>query len=179
MNTQAIIDESRLTHIRELKTAITRLKAENAALRDENAQLNAHLDFAILAARDLETLAEGAKLVIVDGWNLILGARRFGLDRSRLFAQAKDRKDLERQAKEYLVERPDDLVWLVLDGPRFATKSEGRLRVTYTGGEGVHRADRFICDFLRMALLRGVAAGRIEVITNDKDFRNQVNRILL
>lgn len=177
MDTQSVIDEAKLTHLRELKTAVSKLKTENAVLRDENAELKAHLDFAILAARDLETLADDAKMVIVDGWNLVLGARKFGLDRTQLFAQAKDRKDLEEQARQYLEAHPQDLVWIVLDGPRFATKTEGRLRVTYTGGSGAHRADRFVCDFLRMAAFRGTLA-KISVITNDKDFLKNIDRIL-
>lgn len=177
MNAQQIFDEERLNHLRELKYAVSQLKAENAVLRDENAELRSHLDFAILAARDLESLADDARLVIVDGWNLILGARRSDLDRAQLFAQAKDRQDLEEQAARYLAERPGDLVWIVLDGPRFATKSEGRMRVSYTGGAGSHRADRFICDFLRMAAFRGDLK-KIEVRTNDKDFRKDVVRIL-
>ena len=177
MDAQGVIDESRLTHLRELKTAVARLKSENAVLRDENAALKAHLDFAILAARDLAALEGDARLVIVDGWNLVLGARKFGLDRTRLFAQAKDRKDLEAQARRHLAERPQDLVWIVLDGPRFATWTDGRLRVSYTGGEGAHRADRFICDFLRMAAFRGDVS-RISVVTNDKDFQRSVNRLI-
>jgi len=177
MNAQSVVEESRLTHVRELQTALTKLKAENAALRDENEQLKAHLDFAILAARDLEALEDEAKLIIVDGWNLILGARKYGLDTTQLFAQAKDRKDLVEQAKAYLAARPQDLVWIVLDGPRFATKTEGRIRVSYTGGNGGHRADRFICDFLRMASFRG-SVKKIEVRTNDKDFLKTVKRIV-
>lgn len=177
MDAQPIIDESRLTHLREFRTAVARLKRENAVLRDANAQLNAHLDLAVLAARDLETLAPEAKFLIVDGWNLVLGARRPGLDRSQLFAQARDRKDLVEQAKRHLDSHPDDFVWIVLDGPRFATKVEGRIRVTYTGGTGVHRADRFICDFLRMAAFRGDLK-RIEVRTNDRDFLRDVKRIM-
>ena len=145
MNVQSVIDESRLVHLRELKTAVSKLKAENAVLRDENAELKAHLDFALTAARDLETLPEKAKLVIVDGWNYILGAGK----------RAKDRKELETQARAYLAEHPGDLVWIVLDGPRFATKTDGGLRISYTGGSGEHRADKFICDFLRMAAFRG------------------------
>ena len=176
MNAQEIIDESRLTHLRELKSAVAKLKVENAALREEVAELNAHFDFALLAARDLEALEAGAKFVLVDGWNLILGARKFGLNRAELFAQAKDRADLERQAREYLEARPKDFVWIVLDGPRFASRSEGRLRVSYTGGEGQHRADRFICDFLRMAAFRSLL-DRVEVKTNDKDFLKTVVRL--
>lgn len=166
MNSQGIIDQSRFLHLRELKSEIARLKADNSALRDENAQLRAHLDFAILAARDLESLAEGGRLVIVDGWNLILGANR----------RARDREELERQAREYLTEHPLDMVWIVLDGPRFASRTDGRLRVSYTGGVGGHRADRFICDFLRMCACRG-SASRVEVRTNDKDFCDKVKQL--
>ena len=177
MSAQDIFEVERLNHLRDLKYAVTKLKEENAALREENAELKAHLDFAILAARDLEGLNDGAKLVIVDGWNLILGARKSNLDRNELFAQARDRQDLEAQARRYLEAHPGDLVWLVLDGPKFATKSEGRLRVSYTGGTGAHRADRFICDFLRMAAFRG-NLWKIEVITNDIDFKKDIKRII-
>ena len=167
MDAQGAIDESRLTHLRELKWAIGKLKTENAVLRDENAELRAHFDFALLAARDLEALPEDAKFVIVDGWNMILGAKK----------EARDRKELEAQAKAHLEAHPEDFVWIVLDGPRFASRTEGRLRVSYTGGAGAHRADRFICDFLRMAVFRGVHR-KIEVRTNDKDFQKDVKRIL-
>lgn len=166
MNAQCVIDESRLNHIRELKTAVSKLKAENTALRDENARLNAHLDLAILAARELESLEGDAKLVIVDGWNLILGAKR----------TASSREDLVAQAEERLKERPQDRIWIVLDGPRFSTKDIGRVRVTYTGGTGEHRADRFVCDFLKMAAFRNTLE-KIEVETRDKDFLKEVKRL--
>lgn len=169
MNAQSVMSDSRLTHIRELKAEVSRLKAENAVLRDERAMLEAHLDLAVTAVRDLEQLPEGGRLVIVDGWNLILGADR----------KAVDRDDLVKQARRHLVEHPLDRVWIVYDGPRAsATVSEGgRLRVSYTGGSGPHRADRFVCDFLRVARLRGVL-DRIEVRTRDRDFLRDVDGIV-
>ena len=91
--------------------------------------------------------------------------------------EARDRDDLVRQAREHIAANPSDFVWIVLDGPRQASIADGRIRITYTGGVGAHRADRFICDFLRMARLRGDVK-RIEVRTNDKDFRKDVKRIL-
>lgn len=166
MNAQQIIGDSRVLHIRELKTEVAKLKAENSALRDENAGLNAHLDLAITAARDLESIPEGGKLVIVDGWNMILGATKV----------AKDKDDLIAKAKAYISENPKDLVWIVFDGPRFAASVDGRLRISYTGGSGEHRADKFICDFLRMARFRGDVS-RIEVRTHDKDFLRDIARI--
>jgi SSS family solute:Na+ symporter len=164
---QDVIIGARAMHLRELKSEVSRLKADNAALRDENAQLMAHFDLALRAAEDLRTLPEGGKLVVVDGWNLILGAKK----------EASGRDDLIAKAKARLAERPDDMVWIVFDGPDENSRQQGRLRISYTGGSGPHRADRMICDFLRMARFAGDAS-RIEVRTNDKDFRKEVDRIL-
>jgi len=166
MTAQDMIEAARLTRVRELQTQLTKAAAENMRLATENAELNAHLDLAILAAEDLRTLPEGGKLVIVDGWNLILGANR----------TADDPKDLIAQSKKYLAEHPLDFVWIVFDGPRENARVEGRLRVSYTGGIGQHRADKFICDFLRMAKFRGSLA-RISVESRDKDFRKEVKRL--
>lgn len=166
MNAQQIIADSRVLHLRELKTENAKLKVENTRLRDENAELHAHLDLAITAARDLESLSDGGKLVFVDGWNMILGATKI----------AKDKDDLLAKVKSYVSENPGDFVWIVYDGPRFSVSVEGRIRVSYTGGTGEHRADRFICDFLRMARFRGEVS-KIEVRTHDKDFLREIARI--
>ena len=53
MSADGIIFESRVTHIRELKAELEKLRRENAALRDENASIKSHLDLAILAAEEL------------------------------------------------------------------------------------------------------------------------------
>ena len=166
MNAQQIIGDSRVLHVRELKSEVAKLKAENAALRDASAQLAAHFDLALTAARDLETLPEGGKLVFVDGWNMILGATKV----------AKDKEDLLAKTREYGADHPSDFVWIVYDGPRFSVTTEGRVRVSYTGGTGEHRADKFICDFLRMARFRGLSA-KVEVRTHDKDFLREITRI--
>jgi len=166
MNAQDIMAASQLTRSRELQTALTKAAAENARLAAENAELTAHLDLAILAAEDLRTLPEGGKLIIVDGWNMILGANR----------KACDQKELIAKAQAHLKDHPLDFVWIVFDGPRENARVDGRLRISYTGGEGEHRADKFICDFLRMAKLRG-SLERIVVETDDKDFRKEVERL--
>lgn len=166
MNAQDMVEAARLERVRELRTALERAAAENKRLAEENAALSAHFDLAVLAAGDLAALPPDGRLVIVDGWNMILGSPR----------EAKDLEDLLGQARAHVAERPSDFVWIVLDGPRASTRCEGRVRVTYTGGVGSHRADRFVCDFLRMALFRGDLA-RVEVRTNDKDFKKAVKRI--
>ena len=166
MNAQDMIEAARLVRVRELQTALTKAAAENLRLKTENEMLFAHFDLAILAASDLAALPPDGRLVIVDGWNMILGANKVTKDRAELIAQA----------KAHVAEHPSDFVWIVLDGPRASSSVDGRVRVSYTGGVGAHRADKFICDFLKMARFRGDIR-RIEVRTDDKDFKKEVKRI--
>ena len=166
MSAQDIIGNARIAHVRELKTEVARLKADNAALRDELSALRAHFDLAVLAASDLKGLPEGAHYVVIDGWNLILGAQK----------EAVSPEDLEAQARRHLEAHPQDFVWIVFDGPHENVRCTDRLRISYTGGTGAHRADKFICDFLRMARFCGLR-DRVEVRTNDKDFLREANRI--
>jgi hypothetical protein len=161
-----MIEAARLVRVRELQTALTKAAAENLRLKTENEMLFAHFDLAVLAANDLAALPPDGRLVIVDGWNMILGANKV----------AKDRAELVAQAKAHVAEHPSDFVWIVLDGPRASSTVDGRVRVSYTGGVGAHRADKFICDFLKMARFRGDIR-RIEVRTDDKDFKKEVKRI--
>ena len=50
------------------------------------------------------------------------------------------------------------------------------MRISYTGGTGAHRADRLVCDYLRMRKYAG-ANGNVTVVTNDKDFRKEAERL--
>lgn len=156
MSAQDILVGARVRHVRELKTEIARLKAENARLHDENAALRAHLDLAILAA---EELRDGATLEIWDGWNLILGAGRVARDRDELIAQAK---------------ATGRRVWIVLDGHDERVVNDGLVRISYTGGTGEQRADRFIAAFMRMARYLGVA-DHVAVRTRDKALLKAAN----
>ena len=152
MTAQDIIRSSQLTRVRELQTALTKAAAENTALHDELDSLKAHFDLALLAAMDLKN---GEPLEIWDGWNLILGAQKVARSRDELIAQAK---------------ATGKRIWIVFDGHdenvRFA---DSKVRISYTGGTGEHRADKFICDFVRMAHYLGLADG-VTVRTNDRDF---------
>lgn len=166
MDAQDVIFSSRVAHVRELKSEISKLKAENTQLRNENIQLKEHFAMALLASRDLSNLKEGGKLIIVDGWNAILGAKK----------DASNPKELISLYKKHLDENQSDFVWIVFDGHTENSRCEDRLRISYTGGDGLHRADRFICDFLRMAKFSG-GLEFIEVRTHDKDFLKEVKRL--
>ena len=167
MSSQDIMMGARVAHVRELKAEIARLRGENTRLRAEIESLKAHFGEALLAAEDLRALPPDGKLEVWDGWNLILGAGK----------EARDREDLVRQARRRTEEDPSLFVWIVLDGPRAASSVDGRVRVSYTGGEGSQRADRFVVDYARMAKLLGLAA-KVSVRTNDRDFQRQVGRAL-
>ena len=157
---QDILMDSRVAHVRELKTRIEKLTAENAALRDELTSLKAHFDMAVLAAMDLQG---DEPLEIWDGWNLVLGADRVAKSRHELYEQAK---------------ASGKRVWIVLDGHDENVRALGdKVRISYTGGTGEHRADKFICDFVRMAKYLGLA-DKVTVRTSDKDFLSQVRHIV-
>lgn len=166
MTAQDVILGARVQHVRELKTQVTELKSENDRLRRENEELRSHFDLALTAALDLDALPEGGSLVLVDGWNFILGANR----------TAKDPAQLRTHVEKYLAENPNDAAWIIFDGPHETTTDVPRLRVSYTGGTGAQRADRFICDFVRMASFRGLAK-RIIVKTRDKTLRREVEKL--
>lgn len=155
---QEVLMGTRVAHMRELKAEIACLREANAALREEAESLKAHFDLALLAAMDLRGQSA---LEIWDGWNLILGANK----------AAKDRADLVAQAKA-----SGNRVWIVLDGHDENVAHDGNVRISYTGGSGAHRADKLICDFVRMARYLGLA-GNVSVRTNDKDFRKTVQRL--
>ena len=135
------------------------MRRENAALRDENASIKSHLDLAILAA---EELGKGETIELWDGWNMILDAKVEAHNLEELVAMAKAR---------------GGKVWIVMDGSRENVINDGSVRVSYTGGTGEHRADRFIIDFVRMARYIG-REGQVSVRTGDKDFAKTVRRLM-
>lgn len=169
MNAQDVMLGARVAHVRELRAELAKAKAENARLHDENAALKAHFDFALLAAAELRDLPPGGRMEIWDGWNLVLGAQRVAKDRAELVAQATAR--LAQDGCEGL------RIWIVFDGPDEKVSLAGRLRVSYTGGTGAHRADRLVIAFVRMAAYLGLA-DRLAVRTCDKDFARTVRRLV-
>ncbi len=157
MNTSDYQIAARIGEGRRLRDELERLRGENHALREENESLAAHLDFAFLALEDLKSLPEGGRLHLVDGWNLILGAQK----------EAHSREELVENWRRFLADNPMDAAWIVFDGPRESAVNEGRLRISYTGGTGSQRADRFIGHFVRAAKYLGLE-GRIVVHSHDK-----------
>ena len=156
MNTQSLQIAARLNEARKLREEHAALKRENAHLRDEIASLEAHLDLAQTVLTDLG--AEGRHLVLVDGWNLILGAG----------SRYRTREALAAHYAELVESDPKLVAWIILDGPKANTSGQGRLRITYTGGTGSQRADRFIQSVVRAAGFLGLG-DKVAIHTKDKD----------
>lgn len=166
MTAQQIMQDLHVARIRALKDEVARLKAELARAREEHDSLRRHFALALLAAQDAERIGPDGTLLIVDGWNAILGSENVGGQRDRL----------TQLARAWLAAHPADRAWIVFDGHEANGSAEGRLRVSYTGGTGAHRADRLVCDYLRMRRYAG-ASGNVTVVTNDKDFRKEAERL--
>ena len=165
------MQDSHVTRMRALKDENARLREELARACKERDSLRQHFALALLVARDAERLSADGTLLIVDGWNAILGSENV-----RVNGETGWREQLKNIVMKRLENSPDDIAWIVFDGHEINGYNEGRLRISYTGGTGAHRADRLVCDYLRMRKYAG-ANGNVTVVTNDKDFRKEAQRL--
>jgi len=170
MTANDIFQGARLVHVRELKAEVARLNEELARTREELEGLRSHFALALEAAREADRIPSGGRLVIVDGWNALLGSASV-LPPAERRLPPKDKEELLRaRVRVWLADHPLDSAWIVFDGERAGGASEPRLRTTFTGGTGPHRADRLVCDYLRMRRFVGTASD-VLVLTEDRDFR--------
>ena len=169
MTANDIIRDTRVAHVRELKAEVARLKEELARAREAHESLESHFALALAAARDAERMPPDAELLIVDGWNAVIGTRRLDAD-----ARHAGRDRLIENLRARVAADPRLHVWALFDGAemRATAEAEGRLRVGYSGGTGAHRADRMVCDYLRMRKILGLNHP-VTVVTDDKDFAKE------
>ncbi len=167
MDGQATILASRFARLREMRDEIERLHRENLRLRSEAEATQGHFALALMAALDLALLPADGRFIIVDGWNIALGDGR----------RRRAPKELAAIARRHLAIHSRDFVWIVWDGPDAGGTQRDRLRMSWTGGVGKQRADRFICDFIRMANWRGMAR-RIRLLTTDRELLAEARRLL-
>ena len=176
MNTNDVLNLARLTHVRELKSEVARLSQELAATRAELDAVRHHFALALEAALDAEHLPENGRLLIVDGWNALLGsASLLTVEEKRLPMPEKESRLVEL-VRAWLDAHPLDSAWIVFDGAQAGGRAEPRLRISFTGGGGAHRADRMVCDYLRMRRFAG-ASKSVLVVTEDKDFRKEAQSL--
>lgn len=180
MNSNDIFRNSQVERVRDLKNKVATLARERDEALSELASLKAHFSLALVAAQDVAKLPEDGEIVIVDGWNAVFDKfRRLRDDDEESSKEARAKETFRRRTalietvKSYAAENENVFVWLVFDGDEAGATSGERWRISYTGGKGSHRADRMICDFVRMTSLAGMKA-RVTVMTNDRDFRKEV-----
>ena len=166
--------------VRELKAALAETKARLAKAESERDLLAAHFSLGIAALHDFESLAAESELRIIDGWNAILRMKNV----SKLSSE-----NISDLKKSYLTglgisepapegaDLPPVSSWIVFDGKDANSYRAGAYRVTYTGGTGVHRADRMIIDYVNVAKVLGLDVSRIVVETADKDLSKRLTAL--
>lgn len=116
-------------------------------------------------------------LLFLDGHNVLNGLSRYKQRRGTAVTHEDARRALERDVARLLRERPLVQAHLVWDGAvqSDASVSEN-LTVHYSGGEGEHRADRYILD--QLSFFREAAGDLPRVlVTDDNDFAGEARRL--
>ena len=92
-----------------------------------------------------------AAIMLIDGHNVLFGLpTRYNPARGTALTEAEKRKLLTDDIVRIVAPNPSVRVWIVFDGPtRSDTQAAPNVRVTYSGGQGEHRADGVILDNLR------------------------------
>ena len=180
MKSNDIFADARVMQVRELKAALAETKARLAKAESERDLLAAHFSLAMAALHDFESLAAGAELRIIDGWNAILRMKNV----SKLSAEKISELKKEYLAKLGILEPaaestdlPPVSTWIIFDGKDANSYRAGAYRVTYTGGTGAHRADRMIIDYVNAAKVLGLDVSRIAVETADKDLSKRITSL--
>lgn len=174
MNVHDIMRDTRVAHVRTLKAENTQLRERLARLQAEHEALESHLALALLAARDSAALPDDGKILLLDGWNILLGART---TKNGATPRPRTREALAHHARDYARAHADTFVWLVFDGENAAAHTPcPRMRISYTGGTGAQRADRLILDFLNMMRLSGARATAL-LVTGDHALRQAAEKL--
>ena len=171
MTANDIIQDSRLTHVRELRAEVARLKAELAAAQASCATWERHFAVALAAALDAEKLPPSGTILVLDGWNIVFNSKFKAGDDAHLGKQ-----NLIDAVRKYAQEHASDFIWLVFDGNEANAAADGNFRLSYTGGDGAQRTDRLVTDYVRLMRLTGRQTP-VTVVTNDKKFGKAVRSL--
>jgi len=90
-------------------------------------------------------------ILLVDGHNVLFGLpTRYSPPRGTALTEAEKRKRVTDDIVRIAAPNPSLRVWIIFDGPtRSDAQAAPNVRVTYSGGQGEHRADGVILDNIR------------------------------
>lgn len=119
---------------------------------------------------------ESALFLFLDGHNMLNGLGRYKLRRGDAKTHEDARKMLERDIRVLVAPFPMVYAHLVWDGPTMSSYSiSENVEGHYSGGEGEHRADRFILDQIRYYGSRESVA--MVLVTDDMGFAGEARRL--
>ena len=140
-------------------------------------------DEASAIAQRNRALARGLRgaaplLLFLDGHNILNGLSRYRVARGDARDHETSRKLLEADIAALVRDLPLVSARLVWDG---ATRSDhtlaANLHVHYSGGEGEHRADRYLLDLIGWAKKSRADATPCVLVSNDNDFQAEAKRL--
>jgi len=169
-----VLDESAYARIRQAfqkrLAAIQALGVPLAADMEPRRDAAAHLERALSG--------QAPAILLIDGHNVLFGLpARYMPARGKALPDADKRKRLVDDIVRVTAPNPALRAWIVFDGPtRSDTQASPNVRVTYSGGQGEHRADGVILDNLRFFK---TTAPEIPVIlaSNDNDLCSAARRL--
>lgn len=117
-------------------------------------------------------------ILLIDGHNVLFGLpARYMPARGAALPDADKRKRLVDDIVRITAPNPSVRAWIVFDGPtRSDTQASANVRVTYSGGQGEHRADGVILDNLRFFKTTAPDLP-VVLVSNDNDLCSAARRL--
>ena len=128
--------------------------------------------------RRLRYSGQTPAILLIDGHNVLFGLpARYMPARGTSLPDADKRKKLTDDIVRVTAPNPSVRAWIVFDGPtRSDTQASPNVRVTYSGGEGEHRADGVILDNLRF-FKSSSPDTLVLLVSNDNDLCASARRL--
>lgn len=116
-------------------------------------------------------------MLLIDGHNALFGLpTRYNPQRGSAASEGDKRNKLVTDIVRVTAPNPAVRVWIVFDGPqRTDTQASPNVRVTYSGGEGEHRADAVLLDNIKFFRAADPTMS-VLLVSNDSDLCKEAAR---
>jgi hypothetical protein len=169
-----VLDDAALARLR--KAFQKRLSAVQAVGVPPDPRLEERQNASTQLGRALA--GQAPAILLIDGHNVLFGLpARYMPARGTALPDADKRKKLADDIVRVTAPNPSVRAWIVFDGPtRSDTQASPNVRVTYSGGEGEHRADGVILDNLRFFKTSSPGT-QVILVSNDNDLCTAARRL--